>query len=52
MNKFPLIGVGITTKGKSGKTLDAYFPFLNSCPRALDDDQKALNQSQSKSEKK
>ena len=28
MNKFPLIGVGITTKGKSGKTLDAYFPFI------------------------
>ena len=28
MNKFPLIGVGITTKSKSGKTLDAYFPFI------------------------
>ena len=28
MNKFPLIGIGITTKGKSGKTLDAYFPFI------------------------
>ena len=28
MNKFPLIGVGISTKGKSGKTLDAYFPFI------------------------
>ena len=28
MNKFPLIGVGITTKGKSGKTLDAHFPFI------------------------
>ena len=28
MNNFPLIGVGITTKGKSGKTLDAYFPFI------------------------
>ena len=28
MNKFPLIGVGIVTKGKSGKTLDAYFPFI------------------------
>ena len=28
MNKFPLIGVGITTKGKSGKTLDAYFPCI------------------------
>ena len=28
MNKFPLIGVGIATKGKSGKTLDAYFPFI------------------------
>ena len=28
MNKFPIIGVGITTKGKSGKTLDAYFPFI------------------------
>ncbi len=28
MNKFPLIGVGITTKGKSGKTLDAYYPFI------------------------
>ena len=28
MYNFPLIGVGITTKGKSGKTLDAYFPFI------------------------
>ena len=28
MNKFPLIGVGISTKGKSGKTLDAHFPFI------------------------
>ena len=28
MNNFPLIGVGITTRGKSGKTLDAYFPFI------------------------
>jgi len=28
MNNFPLIGVGITTKGKSGKMLDAYFPFI------------------------
>ena len=28
MNNFPLIGVGIATKGKSGKTLDAYFPFI------------------------
>ena len=28
MNKFPLIGVGVTTKGKSGKTLDAYFPYI------------------------
>tara|TARA_B100000287_G_C20662182_1_gene790527 strand:- start:1441 stop:2448 length:1008 start_codon:yes stop_codon:yes gene_type:complete len=28
MNHFPLIGLGITTKGSSGKTLDASFPYI------------------------
>ena len=28
MNNFPLIGLGITTKGNSGNTLDASFPYI------------------------
>ena len=28
MKNFPLMGVGIITKGKSGKTLDVYFPYI------------------------
>ena len=28
MNNFPLIGLGIATKGSSGNTLDTFYPFL------------------------
>ena len=29
MNNFPLIGLGIATKGTSGNILDAFYPFIS-----------------------
>ena len=29
MKEFPIIGLGIASKGASGKTLDTFFPFIS-----------------------